>query len=280
MQYFTFPAANIDYTKTEKKILDFLFQSPTDILLLSISELASKLGTSESTISRFTRHLGYKDYKDLKSDLMLQMNESHTPAEKLSKSLVQSDFSTVAGVMRHQQLCIGKTIDYIDETEIKAIVTAILSARKIYIFGKGASASLASFTKFRLSRFGLDTEILPSGGSEIFESLNFVKPEDFIIIFGFLKTPREAQIILEHRKTIRYKTLLISSRLSEEEQDQTDYKLYVFRGEPTEYHSMSAPMALIDALVIQIASAHGALATEALNSLHQLKEHYRKELPR
>ena len=280
MDYFVFPVTNADYTKTEKKILNFLFQSPADILLLPINELASKLGISESSISRFTRHLGYKDYKDLKSDLMMQINRAHTPAQKLSKSLVQSDFSSAAGVLYHQQFCIGKTIDYIDESKIQAIVKAILSARRIYVFGKGASASLASYTKFRLSRFGLDTEILPSGGSEIFESLNFAKPEDFIIIFGFLRTPREASIILEHKNAVPYQTLLVSSRLSEEEQEKTDYHLYVFRGEPTEYHSMSAPMALIDALVIQIAKVHGESATQALNSLHLLKEHYRKELPR
>lgn len=280
MQEFTFPNIDITYTKAEKKILEFIYQSPADILLLSINELSSRLGISESTISRFARHLGYIDYKELKSDIMTQLNESKSPAEKLSQSLIRPDLSTVSGMLQYQQFCIAKTIEHIDEEYMNKIVSSILLSTKLYVYGKGASSNLASLTKFRLLRFGLNIDILPSGGSEIFEALNFVKPTDFLILFGFQKIPREAQVILDYRNTIGYKTLLISSRLLQEKTNYSDFNLYVYRGESTEYHSMCAPTALIDALVIKIASYLGNNATESLRLLHQLKEHYKKDIPR
>ncbi|MFA9378605.1 MAG: MurR/RpiR family transcriptional regulator [Lachnotalea sp.] len=280
MQYFTFPNIDFTCTKAEQKILDFILQSPTDILLLSIHDLSSRLGISKSTISRFARHLGYNDYKELKSDIISQLNESKSPAQKLSQSLIRPDLSTVSGMLQYQQFCLAKTIEHINEDYINEVINSILLANKVYVFGKGVSSNLASLTKFRLLRFGLNIDVLPTGGSEIFEALNFVKSTDFIILFGFQKIPREAQVIIDYRNTIGYKTLLISSHLSQDENNDIDYNLYVYRGEPTEYHSMSAPTALIDALVIKIAACLGDHATECLSSLHQLKEHYKKDVPR
>ena len=46
--------------------------------------------------------------------------------------------------------------------------------------------------KHRLSRFGLDIEILPKSGHELFESLMHLEKEDVVFIFGFVAMNREA----------------------------------------------------------------------------------------
>ena len=56
--------------------------------------------------------------------------------------------------------------------------------------------------------------------------------------------------------------------------------LYVYRGEPSEYHSMAAPAALLDALVVMIGAKLGSRSRESLDRLYHLKEHYRLEIPR
>ena len=48
-----------EFSKTEKKIADFLMQNPDCILPLFITELAEKCGTSEATVVRFAKRLGF-----------------------------------------------------------------------------------------------------------------------------------------------------------------------------------------------------------------------------
>ena len=279
MQEFYFPNGNITYTKAEQKIVDFLMQSSSELVLLSIHDISTRLGVSEATISRFTRHVGYQDFKELKADLLNQIEETKSPAEKLSASLLQ-DNSSLLGMLRYQQFCIEKTMAHLEESYVSSIVDTMVSSRRIFLFGKGAASSLAELLRFRLSRFGMDVTLFPAGGSEVFETLNFIQKEDFIILFGFQRTPVEAGVILKHCRGLGCKTLLITSRMLDDSDHTADYQLFVYRGQPKEYHSMAAPVALLDALVILIAARLSSSATDALENLHHLKEYYKKEIPR
>ena len=52
--------------KSEKKVADWLISHPGDNLPMSISELAELCESSESTIVRFARRLGFSGYRELK----------------------------------------------------------------------------------------------------------------------------------------------------------------------------------------------------------------------
>ena len=69
MTSFQFPTEGISYTKAEKKIINYIYQHPSAVIFMSIQQLSEALGISESTISRFSRHAGYEDFKALKHHL-------------------------------------------------------------------------------------------------------------------------------------------------------------------------------------------------------------------
>lgn len=62
-----FLAEDASYTKTEQQIIEFICQNPSSFLTVSISQLARRLEVSDATVSRFARHAGYQDFKDLKT---------------------------------------------------------------------------------------------------------------------------------------------------------------------------------------------------------------------
>ena len=110
------------------------------------------------------------------------------------------------------------------------------------------------------------------------EGLAAAKEGDLVILFGFSKVSREGKVILEHAKNAGYRTLLFTGRLHPAVGPRADINLFVWRGEENEYHSMSAPAAVVDALVIAVSDARGIAAARALNEVRGLKESYGKEL--
>ena len=120
---------------------------------------------------------------------------------------------------------------------------------------------------------------MPSGGTELFEDLNRLSDRDLVICFGFQKLPREDSVLLSHARQIGCKSILFSSRVYAAETSKANISLLIYRGEPEEYHSMTAPMAVIDALIVQVAAAMGDKAVEPLERLHALKQEYYRELP-
>ena len=252
----------VTYTRTEQEIIDFICKNPGVFLTASISQLAERLGISDASLSRLAKHAGYPDYKGLKAAVTGALSGAG-PAQKLQGSLQN----------------LQKTLELIDRAAFDQAAGLIASAHRIFLHGKGASRCLAQLLHFRLNRFGKDVFLMPSGGTELFEDLNRLSDRDLVICFGFQKLPREDSVLLSHARQIGCKSILFSSRVYAAETSQADISLLIYRGEPEEYHSMTAPMAVIDALIVQVAAAMGDEAVEPLERLHALKQKYYRELP-
>ena len=59
-------AEGISYTKSDLRILEYIENHTEEFLLMSIGQLAAQLRMSEATVSRFVRHIGCGDFKELK----------------------------------------------------------------------------------------------------------------------------------------------------------------------------------------------------------------------
>lgn len=271
---------DIHFTRTEKKLIDFIIASPQDFIRMSIGDVARCVGSSEPTVSRFARHCGYTDFKGLKKTVLAHIAEGNPPAGKLSSTLGSESSSTPEGFLHRQQYFIEKTLDFLDPQQLEQAADMILAAQTVWIYAKGASMALAELLRFRLNRFGIRVVLLPAGSSELFEYMNFFTKNDLVILFGFQKTPKEASVILDHQKSIGYPCIFFTSRLYRPSDQDNVLFLFVFRGEPSEYHSMAAPAALLDALVVLLGARLGKISSQHLDRLYRLKEHYKTEIPR
>ncbi len=266
-------------TKSEEKIVNYIYQHLSIIPFLSIGKIAEELNISVATLSRFVRHMGYESLKDLKVAIMEHENVT-TPAGKLQKTLSMADANTAVQLLKRQEACLAQTRENLSEPDVKKAVAAIRDAETVYFLGKGVSRGLVELFSFRLCRFQKRTVTLPPSGSELFERLVDVKQNDLVILFGFYKMPVEARVTLEQAREVGCKTLLFTDRLYSDEEQRGDINLYVYRGELREYHSMAAAVALIDTLVVLTARELEGEPVQSLSDLYQLKEKYADIIPR
>ena len=260
-----------ELTRTEQKILDYINTNTDAFLFSSIGQLAQTLGVSDATVSRFARHVGCADFKALKS---MVLEQSSGPVVKMAATLQQEEDFTPAGWLERQRDYLERTIRQLDAEEFQRAVDRICSAGRILIHGKNASASLAQLLCFRLRRLGLNVSLLPSGGSELLEGLVQAGAQDLVILFSLSKLSREGRVLLEQKKTSGYQTLAFVSRTCLPREEQADITLFAYRGTEKEYHSMTAPAALLDALVIAVTRSLGERGVRALKELHRMKKSY------
>jgi DNA-binding MurR/RpiR family transcriptional regulator len=121
---FRFKTKDVVYTKKEQKIIDYIYQNISIIPFMSIGQLSEKIGISVATISRFVRHAGFKDFKELKTDIAGQ-NSFESPAEKMNETLSVTDNTDFLELLRYQQFCISKTIELLSKSEIKKAVNKL-----------------------------------------------------------------------------------------------------------------------------------------------------------
>lgn len=267
----------IAYTQAEHAIIDFISSNPTEFLVMSIQQLAARLGVSEATVSRFARHAGFRDFKELKSAVA---SSTLGPAEKIAASIEGGTSSSAAAFLKGQQGYLDITAQRLDSGAFRRAARALADAELVLIHGKGAAVACAELLRFRLSRFGKHVEMLPAGGSELFEGLVHTHRESTLVTFGFSRLPAESRIAIEHARTVGATSVLFTSRALREADAHADIELVAYRGEPREYHSMTSAIALVDALVVAVAAHLGGAATDELERLRALKRRYESTLPR
>ena len=270
----TFPSMPDKLTANEAALLEFINQHSDRFLFLSIAQLAETLSMSEATVSRFARHVGCRDFKHLKQVVLAQTQTRTGPADKLAATLAEGDGAPLPHWLEQQRYCLEKTEALLDPAEFHRAVQAIVKARRVFVYAKNASRSMAELLRFRLRRIGVDVRLLAGAGNELLEGLAAAGPGDLVMVFSFSKRSTEGAILLDWQREAGYRTLLFTGQLSPLPDPQPDIRLFVYRGEANEYHSMAAPAAIVDALVLGVSAKLGDRAVDRLARLRALKQRY------
>ena len=123
------PESEGRYTRSDKKILEFIEESTEEFLFMSIGQLAERLEMSEATISRFARHIGYGDFKELKSAVAQQKNGKGA-ARKMAGTLMKGEGFDIESWFSYQQECMMRTLAELDQREFIKALDQIGDARR------------------------------------------------------------------------------------------------------------------------------------------------------
>lgn len=269
----TFPTTPDKLTGHEQAIVDYISKHRERFLCMSIGELSQQLHISDATVSRFARHVGCTDFKHLKRVVMAQGGQTG-PARKLANTLETGSENLLQYWMEQQHYHLQKTLDVLDREEFDRGVELLQGAKRVFLFAKNASRSPAQLLEFRLRRLGLDVHRIAHGGSELLEDVAGLGHRDVVVLFHFSKISPEGQILLAQQKSAGYTTLLFTGKTYYHLPHPPTAQLLVYRGEDHEYHAMSAPVAVVDALVLAVSRRMGAAAVAHLERIRELKDQY------
>lgn len=143
----------------ERLIAEDLLADPEGFARSTISETATRVGTSTTTVVRFYRRIGYERFKDLRHDLTQEsvrerLTTHEFPAEASDIGREDSLSQIVAKVARDETLSISDTATMLQTEELTRAVRMTAHAQRIDIFGVGASSIVSRDLQRKLARIG------------------------------------------------------------------------------------------------------------------------------
>lgn len=140
----------------ERIVAEFILEHPEQTVKLSVQKLAKLTGVSEATIIRLSRSLHCNGFKDLKMRIVTDLAQS-AQASKASDSYqeIQPNSSVaelIHSISHNNAQSIQDTLSVLSVEEVERAIQAIGAARKICIFGIGASAVIAKDFTQKLTR--------------------------------------------------------------------------------------------------------------------------------
>lgn len=272
--------SNVDqsnFTKADHLILNYLMSHETTLYCETAGDISGRIGVSFATVSRFWSKIGYANFKEFKKAL-IEQNDT-TPVSKVKNtlsSLNDSDRTTSELIVKNIE-ALETTLKLISPEAMDTAARLVTRAQRIYVFAPDASYGIAQVMRYRLRRFGIELTFF-EGGSSLYESLNNVRKEDLVVIFCYSRILAETSVLMQQRRQVGFPCIVFSDLLSDGLQDAEAF-LYCYRGEPTEYHSMVAAMAVVDSLIIKIAMESDDFMAK-IDQLNDLRNRYQKYIHR
>lgn len=240
-------------SKGQRKIGEYLLSSYAAAAYMTAAKLSETVGVSESTIVRYATELGFDGYPALQSALKYAARSKLTSVQRIELSQKRLDEDTLTASFNSDIESIKKTLSLTDKASFNSFVSAIINANNIYLVGARSAASLAIFMNFYLSILFDNVHIVHTViGSEAFDQMFRVKEGDVVLGITFPRYSKLTIDVLEFSKRAGATVLGITDSVASPIAKTADITLYADNESDNFVDSLTAPLALINALIHEI----------------------------
>jgi RpiR family carbohydrate utilization transcriptional regulator len=141
---------------SEAKVGRYVLQAPDEVVHQSIATVAQSSQVSEPTVMRFCRSLGCKGYQDFKLDLAVSL-AGDTPYVYTSITQDDSTAQMAEKICQYSSNSLRVLYESLDIEALKKSIRILNNARRIEIYGSGASGIVALDAQHKLFRTKVPT---------------------------------------------------------------------------------------------------------------------------
>jgi DNA-binding MurR/RpiR family transcriptional regulator len=239
---------------------------------MSAREVAADTDTSDATVVRTARSLGFDSFRDLKR--FLAGNADEAPLnERLRVSLSgapQPDDQLQAACDR-QRVALDAMTRGIPRSEFHAANRAIDGAARVWWSGIGPSAFLAEYAAFLFRRLGKSSGSLTHSGFENADELLAIRRGDAVVVLAYGRLHRHVRVLFDRATAEGIDVILITDSLPLRNDWPVVARLVSGRGPAGMFSSHGTTILVIEALALAMAAEHPELAQQSVDRLNALR---------
>lgn len=139
------------FTKAEKKVADYVLQNKTEVLYMSITDLADACQVGDTSVYRFCRTLKLQGYQEFKMKLSLSLT-TESEAKQGPSGEDDDDESLASKIMNAQMSAIRESYMLLDHKQLNKVVNMFEQADRVFLFGIGDSLLTAEEARNKFLR--------------------------------------------------------------------------------------------------------------------------------
>ncbi len=258
----------------EQRIARFFIDQKQAALLNSAAQIAQTAGTSDATVVRTARALGFESLATLRAALLAELTGTPSPGARLERTLAETG-SHAGDALRHVVAMHERALDVLQREEFAAsferCVDMLAGAGRRHVFGIGPSGAMADYASLQFNRIGLPTNAISTSGVALADRLLWIGKGDAVLVMAYAPLYREVDILLEHANRHGVPVILISDDLGPLVADKVAEVLPVPRGNAGHLAMHGGTLVLIEALIVALAAKDRTAAIDSLDQLSQLR---------
>ena len=264
------------FSKGQKRIARYITDSYDKAAFMTANRLGKTVGVSESTVVRFAVDLGFDGYPSMQKAMREMVLNRLTSVQRIEVANNRFGDQDVVSMVLHSDMeKLRQTSETISREEFNAAVDAILKAKRVYILGVRSVAPLANFLGHYLNYMFNNVHVISGfSAGEMFEKIVGVNADDVIIAFSF---PRYSASTTKGARYCRSTGATVIGITDSKESPLgqcCDHVLLAKSDMVSLVDSLVAPLSLVNALIVAIASRREKELSQTFANLERIWDEY------
>ena len=147
-------ALSANLSRSERRVANYIYNNPDEVIRLSVAGLAEASGTSEATVIRMARHIGLDGYQDLKITLAQSLV---TPLQAIHEDITDQDSSSDIAdkIFQSSVHALTFTREVMNISDLERAARMIRDAASVMVIGIGSSLPAVLDLQHKLMRLGI-----------------------------------------------------------------------------------------------------------------------------
>ena len=263
-------------SKGQRLIARYITENYDKAAFMTAGKLGRTVGVSESTVVRFATELGFDGYPGMRRAMQEMVRSRLTSVQRIAVAKDMMDGADVMKtVMTSDVEKLQSTLEEIDRDSFTAAVDAIAGAKHLYIVGMRSSASLASFMGFYMNLLVQDVRLVhDTTANEVYEQIMHIGPGDVYMGISYPRYSAGSLKAMQFAKGRGATVIALTDNDNSPFAPLADIKLYAKSDMVSFLDSLVAPMSVINALIVAVASRKRDSLDETFGYLESLWSEY------
>ncbi|MFC4275193.1 MurR/RpiR family transcriptional regulator [Achromobacter aloeverae] len=258
----------------EQRVARFFQEHREEVMVNSAAALARRTHTSDATVVRTTQALGYAGLDALRQGLAQELRARHTLPRRLTQTVEQigHDIETAFDrTLRIQTEALASLRQAIKLPDFRDAVARLRQASRVVIFGLGPSNAVARYFSVQLNRFGYACLCLEKTGLLFADELHGLRAGDLLVVLAYDRVYAELDVLLSEARRRQLPVILVTDTLKDQLAARVDLVLPVPRGKADFLSLHTATLALLEMLLVGLATQDAPRILDSLERLDTLR---------
>lgn len=259
-------------------VADYIDRNRHAVLGKSALEIAAETGTSDATVIRAIQALGFEGLVDLKDTLESHLSETDSPSEKMAITTGELNNSVDAAidfVAADQMNAVAALSSPLNREGMARAVSLLLRARRIGVFGIGASGILATYAARLLSRNGYPAYALNLTGIALAEQLLSLEAGDVLVMMAHGRAHREGMATIAEAERLGIPIIMMLGKEDSVLRSHASAVLVMPRAKSEQVALHGPALFCLEAMVLALAGCNGARTVASLDRLLEIRDQIR-----
>ncbi len=260
-------------TPAERRVAEYLRDNAQSIIFATAGEIGTATGTSDATVIRTAKTLGYSGLPHLKQGIGRQIVDATRPSVRLNQRIDRAGQETatlIDHVFEEATERLTETHRLIPTEAFERAIDLLAGAASVFAFGVGPSEVGARFLALKLNRMGTSARSVDTTGFRLADELIKIRKEDVIVLYAPSRLSNDTVVLLNHAAAVGAATILVSDSLGPTLADRVTVSLPAVQSATGFTAEVYSALLVTDCMVLALSSRDRERATatsELLNSL-------------